>query len=1010
MKIRNSKFEIRNLMYCLLITLIAVTITQPKTLNKGTYSARIYDKEWLDVNRWRCPFYNDGRFGIDVGTRRDVAGGYWPYPLRNFYIFGAGLWVGALRPRADEPERLDTLVTVGYNPNSGATENVPTLTRNQSAGYGNALDRIYKYPGSWDIDRSEFKEWFIEDSSDLELGLVPTASFSAGDMWMCFSDADPEMHSEPGKPLGIDMYLTVYAWNYPTNRDIFFLLYKVKNVSGDTLKNMILGVVMDADIGDYTDDMVGLIKDKLFLEGTPDSFRVRDVGYNYDNNAQETPGSLWQSGRPGAIAYKFLESPRVGPNDTTRLGMTAFKRFTIQIDPVKDPDQYLTLAGYDYRTRIKSPYDSLDLTPADKRFIQCSGPFILPPDSVANITVAVIAAEYPGSGGSPPTIWDTLPLARVAAEAQFIYDQGWLLPEPPPNPNVRLIPGDKKITVTWDNLSELVPDKFYKVASRPDTTQPSYNPDYKEYDFEGYKLYRSDDNGVSWVLLTQCDVVNGTQFEDTLTAESLRTVANDTGLFYSYVDELVANGFTYYYAVNAYDYNFLRFRDTLGVVSIEPFSLESGLKYIGVIPRSEPVNMPPPAPLVVEQKVPTDTSLKVGLEILADIVEPPLITGKKYDIQFLEPTPEYITWIEVVTNPQTGKDSLIIRSGVQPKYRYSVIGVDTVDNAVIYDTVIKNSGYLYNIQTAAKKIYGAPIFDGVKLTHEIKMERPPKFIDSVKVISGQYPVDSLSFQFQPIPVVWSYRGCDFRIVWKGSLPDSLTVEVTDIGTNKDIPYTDYRYNNQENDSVVNVKRGNGWNFSRYSYSTVPSKYLRETDQYLFICGQTITFYYGGNPPRPLPIGSLRNFIQPEDIWIAYGPRGYARAPTGCLYELKTDSAILEFKKDTTYKLNVIVTPNPYIVTNRWEQNKYERQIAFSRLPAECTIRIFNLAGDLVRVIEHKESSERRTDPTNPITNDLGGTEVWNLLNRSEALVASGVYIFYVESNVGKQVGKFAIIH
>ena len=235
--------------YSLLMAVLLVTMGMPRTLTKTTIPARNYSKAWLDANRWRCPFYNDGRFGIDVGTRTDVAGGYWPYPLKNCYIFGAGLWVGALRPRANEPGRLDTLVTIGYNPNSGGTEMVPTLTRYQSQGYGNTSDRIYKYPESWNIYTNDFKQRFIADSMDTIIGLVPSANFSASDMWMCFSDADPTMHSEPGKPLGIDVYLTVYAWNYPSNRDIFFLLYKVKNVSGDTLKNMILGVVMDGNFG-----------------------------------------------------------------------------------------------------------------------------------------------------------------------------------------------------------------------------------------------------------------------------------------------------------------------------------------------------------------------------------------------------------------------------------------------------------------------------------------------------------------------------------------------------------------------------------------------------------------------------------------------------------------------------------------------------------------------------------------------------------------------------------------
>jgi hypothetical protein len=807
------------------------------------------------------------------------------------------------------------------------------------------------------------------------------------------------MHSEPGKPLGVDMYLTAYAWNYPSNRDIFFLLYKVKNVSGDTLKNMVLGVVMDADIGDATDDMVGLIKDKVFGTGA-DTFRVRDVGFAYDNNGAETPRSEWQGGTPGAVAYKFLQSPRKGPGDTTRLGMTAFKKFTIEIDPVKDPDQYLTMAGYDYRTGIKTPYDSVDLAQADKRFVQCSGPFSLPPDSVTNITVAVIAAEFPGSGGTPPTVWDTLPLAKVAAEAQFIYDQGWLLPEPPPNPNVRLIPADKKVTITWDNFSELVPDKFYPVAHTSDTTSPSYNPNYKEYDFEGYKLYRSDDAGVTWTLLTQCDVVDGTEFEDTLTAESLRTIANDTGLFYSYVDEKVANGFTYYYAVNAYDYNFLRFRDTANVVTYQPFSLESGLKYSGVIPRSEPANMLPPAQLTV--KLVGDTTTKVGVKITAEIVEPSLITGKKYQIRFIEPSPEYITWLETVRIPLTGKDSLVIRSGILPKYYYNVVS----ESAGQIDTALKNSGYLYNIQTAKKRTFGAPVFDGIKLTHEIEMRKPSSFIDSVKVVSGNYPPDSLGIGFRPLHLMWPFRGTDFRIVWKGRSPDSLTVEVIDIATNTVIPYTEYRYKSSWNDSAIyveNEKRANGWNFSQYSFLITPSETLRTSDKYLFICGQAIDLR------RSRPISSLRDLIQPGDIWIAYGPKDYARAPSGYIFEFSTEGTELKFGT-TKKKLNVIVTPNPYIVTNLWEQNRYERQISFTRLPNECTIRIYTLAGDLVKIIEHKESSERRTDPNSKVTNDLGGTEVWNLLNRADALVANGVYIFYVESKVGNQIGKFAVIH
>jgi hypothetical protein len=45
-----------------------------------------------------------------------------------------------------------------------------------------------------------------------------------------------------------------------------------------------------------------------------------------------------------------------------------------------------------------------------------------------------------------------------------------------------------------------------------------------------------------------------------------------------------------------------------------------------------------------------------------------------------------------------------------------------------------------------------------------------------------------------------------------------------------------------------------------------------------------------------------------------------------------------------------------------------------------------------------------------VPNNLGGDEWWDLLSDNRQLVASGIYIFHVESNVGDQVGKFVVIH
>ena len=94
--------------------------------------------------------------GYDVGTRRDVAGGYWPYPLQNFYIFGAGLWVGALRPRANEAGRLDTLVTSVIILIRGNRDGAMPPSSSKA---GNQIDRIYKYPETWDSTARDFKSY-----------------------------------------------------------------------------------------------------------------------------------------------------------------------------------------------------------------------------------------------------------------------------------------------------------------------------------------------------------------------------------------------------------------------------------------------------------------------------------------------------------------------------------------------------------------------------------------------------------------------------------------------------------------------------------------------------------------------------------------------------------------------------------------------------------------------------------------------------------------------------------
>ena len=100
-----------------------------------------------------------------------------------------------------------------------------------------------------------------------------------------------------------------------------------------------------------------------------------------------------------------------------------------------------------------------------------------------------------------------------------------------------------------------------------------------------------------------------------------------------------------------------------------------------------------------------------------------------------------------------------------------------------------------------------------------------------------------------------------------------------------------------------------------------------------------------------------------------------------------------------------MVPNPYFAASTFEQKntfssgRGPREIQFRNLPAECTIRIYNIAGELVRKIHHDHSG-----------NMEDGSESWDLLSKDNLSVSYGMYIFHVDApELGEHVGKFAII-
>ena len=133
--------------------------------------------------------------------------------------------------------------------------------------------------------------------------------------------------------------------------------------------------------------------------------------------------------------------------------------------------------------------------------------------------------------------------------------------------------------------------------------------------------------------------------------------------------------------------------------------------------------------------------------------------------------------------------------------------------------------------------------------------------------------------------------------------------------------------------------------------------------------------YGFSPAvRPAAVPGLR-------IEVNYTGTAFSAATT-------TDSALA----------SVHTVPDPYYVTNQLEITANTKVLRFVNLPGQAIIRIYSVSGILVNILTHN-------DPTG------GGEEVWNLRNRNNQFVASGVYFYHVETPDGrKKIGRFTVVN
>ena len=165
-----------------------------------------------------------------------------------------------------------------------------------------------------------------------------------------------------------------------------------------------------------------------------------------------------------------------------------------------------------------------------------SGPFTLAPGEHMEATLAVTVGN------------DFEDLNSNFVIAQKLFLNSFLGPSTPPSPKLNGIGGDGKVYLYWDDISEKAVDLVSK-----------------KKDFQGYKIYRSQDQGSTWgkqindskgnlvgyVPIAQFDKDDLIQGVDPF--NNFNYLGDNSGIVHYFIDSTVVNGVNYSYTITAYD-------------------------------------------------------------------------------------------------------------------------------------------------------------------------------------------------------------------------------------------------------------------------------------------------------------------------------------------------------------------------------------------------------------------------------------------------------------------------
>ncbi len=805
-----------------------------------------------------------------------------------------------------------------------------------------------------------------------------------------------------GSPsIGIEMQVTTWAYARTDELgNVIFQRYRIiykgtKTTPPDAkIDSMYIAKWVDPDLGNYGDDYAGCVKDK-------------SLGFVYNSQPEDAEYKKYDL-NPPFVGYDFFQGPRVAEAGATarwdlrvidgykNLPMTTFAYFaaggfdsdptlgqyagTLQWwnlirgyrpRPITPPEPFIdpsTGIATKFEldgdpTTLRGWIDGRRDSPSDRRIVLSSGPITMALGDTQEVVIGLMGAiasrdkDYMEAYNLLKTIDD---------EAQNAFNFNFDLPKNVPAPNLNIVELDGKLILEWESDTARMREC------------ESY--DSKGYKFEGYSIWQFP-NGRATI-----DVARQLAPFD-ITGPRSRVLEID-----KFKNRPLVNGQPYYFAIQTIVYN------------PDP-SVKSRLESAPIIKTAIPHSPNPgtvyPYELQEPQSLAQNTTGTNDASVFVSYNDPTKADGHTYSVLFHSATNE--TWDFV---DKTENDTLVKGVGFEAgtsSYRSVTRGFTLTVN--VPKVGIKGV-YLVKAdnQTMRQPVFTAPDPKGqFYVIGPIVDDRGNSSLDTM---AGGNRSDR--------DIEWRFGDSSWAVMYTGASSFWLRVpyQLWQLGNGSTIP------DRQLYSVIVPPEKDTVWRATKLLSRSYNNKALKTfypiavyADSYKVGTTYLGGRYYDDIPSRPIanPLKGLlvtNISISKDPVW-AIG-RAYLAdldddgllPPAGTYIRFEKYKGIVEgdVKEFTTTKTEyenvsaaksevdkINVFPNPYYGVNKQMASRQAPFVKFNHLPANAKIRIFNLAGHLVRTIDKVNDGSSPTQFLN-----------WDLQNENGLPVASGIYLAYLE--------------